>query len=283
MNQQHLICPDCNTSPLIDTYEDGQMIFSCENCGWLKIENNFFYLTAWEVQIRQALAPIDILESLLTDKDTTKFLKPRLKGVSHLSNYEIQTDEYLVAEISIAYQIYLKQMIVLATTYVEQILKDFFKCLFNSKPQRMNTYLSSDGKGKAIVTLNEVLIAPSREEIIFNLVERAVTVAVGPKFDKIVGKIIKECQLKLDRPFVEDLRALNEQRNRIIHEDTIEEINIQQVHNSFGLLLYLLYILGCAANEYNIPCIDECGFLDDFDRQLRESKKEQNGGANQIL
>jgi len=151
MHQHHMTCPDCNTSPLIDTEEDGQMIFSCENCGWQRIEKNFFYLAGWEVQIRQALAPIDILESLLTNKDTSKFLKPRLKGVSHLTNYEIKTDEYLFGEINIAFQIYLKQMIVLAITYVEQILKDFFKCLFISTPQRMNPYLSSDSKGKAVL------------------------------------------------------------------------------------------------------------------------------------
>lgn len=125
-----------------------------------------------------------------------------------------------------------------------------------------------------IVTLNELLIAASKEDLILKLVERAVTVAVGSKFDKTVGNIIKECDLKLDRPFAEHLRELNEQRNRIIHEDCSEEISIEQVHNSFGLLLYLVYILGCAANTYKIPCLDEFGFLENFDRQIREANKE---------
>lgn len=160
--------------------------------------------------------------------------------------------------------------IALPTRYSEE---PFFRCLFVSQPQRMNAYLSSDGKGRAIITLNEMLTAASREEVILNLVERAVTVAVGPKFDKTVGGIVKECKLKLDRPFMEDLRALNELRNRIIHEDAAEEISIKQVHNSFGLLLYLLYVLGCAANEYKIPCLDECGFLEDFNVRLRESQR----------
>lgn len=268
---EQLACPDCNFNSLNITVEDGEMIFLCENCGWRRIEQNYFYLTAWSVEIRQALAPIDILQSLLTDKHVVEFLRPRLKGVSYLSNYPDASDEYLFGEVGTAHQVYLKQMIVLATTYAELILKDFFRCLFIARPPRMNTYLSPEGKGKATVSLNEILNTASKEELIMNLVEQATSVAVGPKFDKVVEKIIRECKLELDRPFVEDLRALNELRNRIVHEGRIEtEIHIQQVHNSFGLLLYLVYVLGQAAKEYQIPYWDEFGFLDDFKRQLQE-------------
>jgi hypothetical protein len=101
------------------------MIFLCENCGWQKIEENYFYLTAWSVEIRQALAPVDVLQSLLTDTEIAKFLRPRLRGVSHLSNFTDASDKYLFWEISIAHQVYLRQMIVLATMYVELILEDF--------------------------------------------------------------------------------------------------------------------------------------------------------------
>src|SRR5260221_597290 len=147
MHEQLLTCPDCNFNPLNITVEDGKMMFFCENCGWQRTERNYFYLTKWSVKIHQALAPIDILESLLT----------------------------------------------------------------------------------------EILDTVSREELIMGLAERATSVAVGPKFDKVVGGIIRECKLELDRPFVEDLRELNELRNKIIHEGKIETIHIQQVHNSFGL------------------------------------------------
>jgi hypothetical protein len=136
VKEEIMNCPDCDFSSVDLTVEDGKMIYFCENCGWQKIEENYFYLTAWNVEIRQALAPIDILQSLLTDIDIAKFLRPRLKGLSHLSNFKDASDEYLFGEIKIAQQVYLKQMIVLATTYVELLLKDFSDaCLSHTRSE----------------------------------------------------------------------------------------------------------------------------------------------------
>lgn len=278
MREKALNCPNCGFNPVDLTVENGQMIFLCEDCDWQKVEENYFYLAGWEVEIRQALAPIDILQSLLTDTDTAKFLRPRIKGPSYLSNYKDASDKYLFGEIKIAHQVYLRQMIVLATTYVELILKDFFRCLFIAHPLRMNTYLSAEGKGKAMIALNEVITAPSREEILLSLAERAASIAVGPKFDKVIEMIIKESKLKLDRPVVDDLRTLNELRNRIIHQGAPEEIDIQQVHNNFGLLIYLVYILAQAAEAYRIPYFDEFGFIDDFEKQLQVDQKDGLAG-----
>lgn len=274
MREKALNCPNCGFNPVDLTVENGEMTFLCEDCGWQKIEENYFYLAGWEVEIRQALAPIDILQSLLTDTDTVKFLRARIKGLSYLSNYKDASDEYLFGDIKIAHQVYLRQMIVLATTYVELILKDFFRCQFIAHPLRMNSYLAPEGKGKAEIALNELIAATSREELLSSLAERAASTAVGPKFDKVVETIIKESKLKLDRPVVDDLRKLNELRNRIIHQGAPEEIDIQQVHNSFGLLIYLVYVLAQAAEVYRIPYLDEFGFIDDFERQLQEGKKD---------
>jgi hypothetical protein len=143
----------------------------------------------------------------------------------------------------------------------------------------MNKYLSSEGKGRAMIALNEVINTASREELLLRLIEQAASTAVGPKFDKVVETIIKECKLEIDRPFVEDLRTLNELRNRIIHDNTSEEIDIQQVHNNFGLLLYLIYVLGQAAEKYQVPCLDEFGFIEDFERQLQKCQKDEVSGS----
>ena len=136
----------------------------------------------------------------------------------------------------------------------------------------MNRYFQKEGKGKAMVALNEVINAVSKEELMSALTERAAVIAVGPKFDKIVESIIKDWKISLDRPLVEDLRSLNELRNRIIHQGTRQEIDIKQVHNNFGLLLYLTYVLGEAAEAYRIPYLDESGFLLKFKKQLKEGK-----------
>ncbi|MCP4614289.1 MAG: hypothetical protein GY845_36855 [Planctomycetes bacterium] len=267
MHKDLLKCPACNFEPLEVTIEsDSEIVFFCEECGWSKVETDYFYPTGWYMEINQALAPVDILQSLLTAEDITLFLKPRLKGVSHLSNYEDASPDYLLGEVNIAYAVYLRQMIVLATTYVELLLKDFFKYLFVFNPQRMNPYLAPDGKGKAIISLNEILLTESKEFLLASLAEKAASRAVGPKFDKVVERLIRDCQLNYDKSLVENLRNLNELRNCIVHEGKVVEVDIQQVHDNFDLLLHLLYVLKEAAEKCKIIYWDDFGLVDDFEK-----------------
>ncbi|HEX2949865.1 MAG TPA: hypothetical protein VHV83_09925 [Armatimonadota bacterium] len=259
-----LVCPACKYTPLNSIVEDGVIIYTCEDCGWQKLERNYFYLTSWDVEIRQALAPIDIIHSIFTDGDVVDFLKPRLQGVSHISHCQDMPDGYIFGEVNIAYQIYLRQMVVLATTYAELILKDFFRCLFIAQPLRMNPYLARDGSGKATIPLNTILQAGTKEELLLTLTEHASSLAVGGQLHKVVEKIIKECKLKLDKPITTDLREVVDLRNRIVHEGKKEELQLDCIHKSFGLLRYLLYVLGQAAVEYQIPYLDDCGLLLEF-------------------
>jgi hypothetical protein len=251
--------------------EDGEMISRCENCGWQKIERKYFYVTGWEVEIRQALGPVDILEALLTSSETAEFLRPRLKCISYLSNYPEASREYLLGEVNTAYQLYLRQMIVLAVTYAELMLKDFYFSLFVAQHQRMHQYLAADHRGKATVSLNEIINTTSREDLLAMLAERASLSAVKVSLDKVVERLVKECRIELERPIIEDLGRLIRLRNEIVHGRVSEDINIKLVHNSFGLLLCLLYVLTRAASEYRMPYWDDSGFIEGFERQSRQT------------
>jgi uncharacterized protein YutE (UPF0331/DUF86 family) len=266
MHEDLLKCPICGLEPLevvIDS--DSDIIFSCNECGWSKIETDYFYPTGWYVEIRRALGAVDILQALLTAEDIASFLKPRLRGVSHLSEYKEASAHYLLSEVGIAYAVYLRQMTVLATTYLELLLKDFFKYMFISNPSRMNPYLSPEGRGKAMISLNEILQSESKSSLLADLTERAASKAVGPKFDKVVKQLIRDCQLNYDDSFIDNLRNLNELRNRIVHEGEAVEVSIQQVHNSFDLIVHLLYILKEAAEKYKMVYWDDFGLIDDFE------------------
>jgi hypothetical protein len=276
------VCPNCGHDFLDRTIEDNEVIYSCESCDWYKIEKDPFLPGVWSVKIHQALAPIDILQSLLTTPDITGFLRPRLKGVSYLGNpgsarqFTVDSDQYLLGEIEIAYQVYLKQMIVLAATYVELILKDFFLSFFVAKPAQMNKVLASSGKEKAMVSLNEILNTGSKEELVMKLAERAALIKGSGEPDKILKTLISECKIKLERPLIDDLRSLKEQRNRIVHEETDEQVDIKQVLNSFGLLLYFLYVLVKVADIYGVPYLDDEGFLRDFESKINENEQSQS-------
>jgi hypothetical protein len=68
------------------------------------------------------------------------------------------------ASIELAVERYSRQMVVLARTYLETILKDFLLVLFVEHPKRMHAYLADDnGNGAGTVKLVELVDAESKE------------------------------------------------------------------------------------------------------------------------
>src|SRR5258705_3065703 len=104
-------CPNgCNEyfSCELDT-ENNAIVYECTVCGWQEMEHNPFYISPWVVSINQAVASIDIVQSLLVNEDVVKFLRPRLQGESFLSNRDdYHSDEYLHGEVDTAHQTYLR-------------------------------------------------------------------------------------------------------------------------------------------------------------------------------
>ena len=76
----------------------------------------------------------------------------------------------------------------------------------------------------------------------------------------------------MDRPIVNDVRLLKDQRNRIVHEEPNFEITLDQVYGYFGLIMYILYILAKVAEHENIPYLDDVGFLQDFEERLQKNQ-----------
>lgn len=272
-------CPNCGDY-VSESIEGNVAVYSCQSCDWVDVQRELFMVGIWSVTIHQALAPIDILQSLLTSPDVAQFLRPRLKGISYLCDtgpirqFTVDSDTYLIGEVDIAYQVYLRQMVVLASTYIELILKDFFRAFFVAKPSRMNTVLALSGKGEASIPLNEILKAESLDQLVLNLAMRASMIKGSGEPDKIMEALIKDCKITLDRPLVDDIRLLKERRNRIVHEWNDDIVDIQQVLNSFGMILYLLYVLVLIADIYSVPYLDDVDFMRDFKNECH------NGLAN---
>ena len=97
-------CPNCGHDDVAATLEDSGVVYECQSCDWIAVATAPFNPGAWSVRIHQALALIDILQSLLANEDAVSFLKPRLKGVSYLANPlecfvgHSASDEYLRAK-----------------------------------------------------------------------------------------------------------------------------------------------------------------------------------------
>jgi hypothetical protein len=270
------ICPNCESEHVAQRLEDAVVVFECRDCDWVELAEHPFHVAAWSVRIRQALAPVDILQSALTHPDAAAFIAHRITGVSHLTNPALPLlgadhgDDYLRGEIDIAHQVYLRQLIVLANTYIELIYTDFFRCVFLAHPLRMHQVLPPHDKGWAEIKLNEIVNSPSREALLATLATRAAERKGDGEADRIARQLTADCSIQLHRPLIDDLRELKELRNRIVHDDTDEEVAVERVHESFGLILYLLFVLAQAAEHYKIPCWDDVGFLADFQDRLSE-------------
>lgn len=263
-------CPNgCNDFTLfsceLDT-DNNAIIYSCAGCDWIEVEHNPFYISAWVVSVNQALAPIDIVQSLLTNKDVVEFLRPRLVGVSFLANrdssawkFTVGSNEYLQGEVDIAYQTYLRQMIVLAATYIELILKDFYDSFFTARPLYLIDLLAENDafvkKAMNVVTFEKVMSGDAREEMVnhaFNSMQRA-------DHWRILRYLADRTPIRLDRKLLfERLKALMSQRDDIAHNSLYDpfvnrELDVQQVYEDFRLVIDLLCVLEKIAEKNNIP------------------------------
>jgi len=276
----HDVCPTCGCEEVGSTREANAVRFECKSCDWCVVETNPFDLGAWSVRINQALAPLDILSSLMTAPEAAAFLKSRIKGVSYLSSFPVgsacaeASDEYLRGEMTIAHQVYLRQTIVLAATYIELILTDFFESLFHAQPLRMNQVLPPRDKSTATIGLEELVEASSKEDLLAALALRAAKIKASEQPDKTFKMLTTDCSLRLNRPLVQDLKAFRELRNQIVHDDREAEVTVEKVHDVFGLVLYALFVLAQVCEVCKVPYWDDVGFINDFEEKLREAPQQ---------
>ena len=258
----------------LDT-ENNAIINSCAVCDWIEVEHNPFYVSAWVVSVNQALAPIDIVQSLLTNKDVVGFLRPRLAGVSFLANrdssaweFTVGSDEYLRGEVDIAYQTYLRQMIVLAATYIELILKDFFDSFFTASPQYLIDLLGKNDafvkKAMNAVTFDNIMKGDARDAMVnhaFNSMQR------GDRW-RILEYLADHTPIRLDLKLLfNGLKSLITQRDDIAHNSLYDPfdnsgLDVQQVYEDFKLVINLLCVLEEIAKKNDIPYWKEfeCNF-----------------------
>jgi hypothetical protein len=218
------------------------------------------------------VAAIDIFHSLFSNDDVVEFLRPRLKWKSFLSNrqssaweFTVGSDSYMHGEIGNAYQTYLRQMIVLAATYTELILKDFFNSFFTTKPTDLIELLALNCSFRkrivSEVSFEKIMVGEAKETMMkhaFNTMQRADSW-------RIVKHLAKQAHITLDHNKLFDaLKTLISQRDEIVHNSVYnpfdgKDIETQKIYDCFKLILSLLFVLEKIADKNNIP------FWKDFD------------------
>lgn len=210
----------------------------------------------------------EALQLLLNDQDALAHHAANLQivSVTRLTGILEQIDasgdhplrQKWLEDIASSNKVYLRQMIILAVTYLERIIVEFLQCLFISHPSRMYEFLApkqeKNSRGK--VDLNEIVAAESKEALVTSLATRAASIATQGKFRTTINNIERLAKTELDTTLVCSIESLVEQRNRIVHEASSEEVTTGQVSSAFDTVINFLHTLGEIAVENQISCHD---------------------------
>jgi hypothetical protein len=164
--------------------------------------------------------------------------------------------EVRVKNIGDLHKLYNRQMAVIAASYVELILGDFFLATFQSIPAQMRKFVSEDEKSEGRISLTDVVKFNSRPEILRHLAERATGNALKGKFAGTLKHLDSVATKKLPEKLKTGLIDLNNLRNRVVHELSEDELDTDNVKENLRTCVELLHFLGAAANDAKIALDD---------------------------
>lgn len=162
--------------------------------------------------------------------------------------------ESITHDIGNAGKFYNGQMVVLASTYIELILKDFLTVFFAHFPERMYEFLYAQDKEehKGAVSLKEIIKVDSMPELINNLAEQATANILKGRFTAQLNNIARIIKLELSADLKGKLNGLIERRNRIVHEASKEEIEHNDVDDALDTCSDLVKFLAEVSDKNSI-------------------------------
>jgi hypothetical protein len=230
-----------------------------------------FFVFLWESRAAITMRAFQGFLALLNDSDLIEELftakAPNVEAIRHLVDQEqLEFQTTLAFTFATLFgegakeaipAIYMRQMIVLITAYVEGMLVEFSNCLFIRHPMRMYAYLASgqDVGQKGKVDLRELVDAASKEELLHRLAKRAAKALNEGSFDKALKKLQELADFRLEPALVDRLKGIVEQRNRIIHEVLEEDVTKDRVVVGFEVFEQLLSSLYDMAVHNDVPCM----------------------------
>lgn len=159
-----------------------------------------------------------------------------------------------VGNIYKAYTALTRQSTVIISTLFETFIQEFFTCLFCLYPQRMYKFLilSEDNPLKGKIDLNEVLDVSSLPELIISCAEKASEQASKGKLSNRISNLENLTKNEVDSSIINKIAPIIEQRNKIVHEFTVDEIDPQTVMDYYETLLEIIEHLEDVAEKIGI-------------------------------
>jgi len=123
----------------------------------------------WQSRVREVQAVFRAFELFLSNEDAiAQHLDAQQEALPQLADLSRAAAEHYLTR---AADLYRRQVIVVACTLLEAMIRDFFTALFVRHPMRMSNYVENHGKGEGRrrILLKDVVTAESKEWLIEDL------------------------------------------------------------------------------------------------------------------
>ncbi len=162
--------------------------------------------------------------------------------------------EARVGNIYKAYTTLTRQSTVIISTLFETFIQEFLTCLFCLYPQRMYKFLvlSNENPIKGKVDLKDVLTAQSQNSLILDLAKKAAEQASRGQLIKIISNLEELTNNEIDPDIINKMGQIIDERNKIVHEFTSDEINAQVVMDYYSIFLEVIEHIEDVAEKIGI-------------------------------
>lgn len=166
-------------------------------------------------------------------------------------------------DISEAFSIYYNQIIVFSITILENILKDFYTCIFINNPNEIISIskVVDNLYDKLGFSLKEFLSYSSKEEYVNELANRAANICISGSIEKIFKRINKLTPISIDRTTVDFLVNLYDRRTKIVHERCVFKVDKEFINSTKKVLDETLMALSKILKSKNVDLIDQCNWI----------------------
>jgi len=226
-----------------------------------------FNAGTWLAEILKSIGSYRTIHSFITSQEgLNAFLKTVEVITGSEKGMEIIKDESRVKvwhdsisfDIQKAEEFYNGQMVVLANTYTELVLKDFLFVLFSHFPDRMYEFLYTQDKQeqRGAVSLKEIVKVDSITKLIGNLAEQATANVLKGRLAAQLNNLAKITRKEVPDNLKNSLISLVERRNRIVHEASDEKVTKEDVESALDICIELISFFAKVSADSSIP-LDE--------------------------
>jgi hypothetical protein len=226
---------------------------------WFAMSNAHFDFATWVVRVRVDLGSFRELDELIADPDIKKLhldrkyplgdRRPRKGLISGPQLVRAGTEGSLDS----AHGMYRRQMIVVAASYFEAIVSDFFRQMFIQHPQQMHGAIRPDSDAaKGMIPLRDIVNADSREMLLDQLAETCSARLSSLTIKKMDKRLTELSATGFDSKLQERLESLLNQRHRIVHENDKSAVSAQDVQSAFETIEQSAERLAQIASEQNV-------------------------------